>query len=418
MNRLFSAVAKKVSSFVASFVLVALAASPAIVNAWSPERPTYTIENPAPHVTFNSITNNPDEGDERAFFEVKDASNTQSNGFSHSMTGLKDGQELLMRVYVHNNAAENLNTQPDGQGGFKGIARNTKVRIHLPTATAPALRANAYITADNAQPGEVADTIDLEGLGAFSLEYVAGSAIQYTNAVPAGMKLNDSIVTTGALIGYDQPNGTIPGCFQYDGIVTIKVKVKSPAHTVAKSVRLDGQGANDWKESVTTTPGQTVEWRIAFNNTGSTQLNEVVVVDQIPAGLTVVPGSIRLKNAKNPNGIAVTDQAIQANGRQINVNIGSYTAGSNAFLYFKTRALSAEELKCGSKKLVNTAYATPEGSGSVNDTAEVVVDSKKECADKPASLPKTGPGDVAGLFLATTVAGAVAHRYIYARRSY
>ena len=60
----------------ASLLVLILAAAiiiPANLFAWGPDRPTYTIEHPADHVTFDSITNNPDYGDERNFVTIKDA---------------------------------------------------------------------------------------------------------------------------------------------------------------------------------------------------------------------------------------------------------------------------------------------------------------------------------------------------------
>ena len=56
-KRLFAAVA----------VIAAAIIVPAAVLAWGPDRPTFTIEQPANYVTFNSITNNPVHGDERNF---------------------------------------------------------------------------------------------------------------------------------------------------------------------------------------------------------------------------------------------------------------------------------------------------------------------------------------------------------------
>ncbi len=379
MKNLFSYLPKKV--LFAGAAVVATIGIATAATAWFPDRPTYTIEQPADHVTFNSITNNPNEGDERAFFEVKDAANTQPNGFSHTAQ-VSEGQELLLRAYVHNNARDDLNgTNFNGPG----VARNTKVRFHVPTATGQALRANAYISADNATPREVADTIDLSGNSNFSLEYVPGSAVQYTNVVPSGIPLSDSIVTTGAPIGYTEANGVVPGCFQYSSIVTIKVKVKTPKYSVQKSVRFEGQTSNDWKESVNAEPGQTVEWRIEFKNTGQTPLNSVKVVDEVPAGLTVVPGSVRLFNGNYPSGYTFPDSSIQSNGRQVNVDIGNYNPGINAFVLFKTKTPTTGQTECGDKKFTNKAFATPEGYGAVVDTAEVNVKGKEDC--KPPENP-------------------------------
>lgn len=387
------------------------------VKAWYPERPTYTIEHPAPHVTFNSITNNPDEGDERAFFEVKDAANTGMNGFA-GKAEVKDGQEMLLRVYVHNNAADNLNgSNFDGPG----VAKNTKVRIHLPTDTAQALRANAYVSADNAQPKEVADTIDLMGQNGsnFKVEYIPGSAIQYTNAVPSGIKLNDSIVTSGAPIGYGVADGIVPGCFQYSSIVTIKVKIKAPSYSIQKSVRLEGQTSTDWKESVKAEAGKNTEWRIEFKNIGSTELKQVKVVDQVPAGLTVVPGSVKLYNGNYPSGYVFPDTAIQNNGKQVNVNIGNYNPGINAFVLFKTTIPKTDYLECGVNKFPNIAYATPEGFGAVNDGADVTVDGKDCKPTKPeyscdlVTLDQLGGRKVRATVKATALNGASIKNYVY-----
>ncbi len=59
---------------------------------------------------------------------------------------------------------------------------------------------------------------------------------------------------------------------------------------------------------------------------------------------------------------------------------------------------------------------------TVNGTAQTVTG--PSCAvtidtgvtPKPPELPKTGAGDVFGLFASTTIAGALAHRYVWARR--
>lgn len=416
MKRFLPRVSKKV--LVALATVAATFGVVGAVSAWYPERPTYTIENPAPHVTFNSVTNNPNYGDERTFFDVKDAANTNSGGFVDKAT-VKDGQELLLRVYVHNNAASSLNG-PNYTGS--GVARNTKVRIHLPTATEQALRANAYISADNAKPQVVADTLDMVGQNGanFKVEYVPGSAMQYTNAVPSGMKLNDSIVTTGAPIGYNKLDGNVPGCFEYTSIVTIKVKVKMPSYSIQKSVRLEGQTANDWKESVKAEAGKKVEWRIEFKNLGSTELKQVKVVDQVPAGLTVVPGSVMLYNGNYPNGYTFPNSAIQSNGRQVTVNIGNYNPGNNAFVYFLTQVPENKDLKCGVNKFDNIAYAAPENFGAVNDGANVTVDGK-DCKpqEKPkyscdaVTLEQLGGRKVRVNVAATAINGASIKNYVY-----
>jgi len=237
------------------------------------------------------------------------------------------------------------------------------------------------VSADNAQPQIVSDTVDFSGNGAFNLEYIPGSAREYNNAVPGGMTLSDSIVSTGAPVGYRSPTDTFPGCFQYTAIVTIKVRVKKPAYSISKSVRHEGQTSTDWKESIAEKPGKNVEWRIEFKNNGTTPLSQVKVVDQVPAGLTVVPGSVKLINGNYPSGYTFPSTAVQDGGKQINVNIGDYNPGINAFVLFKTKVPELKDLKCGTNKFNNIAYATPVNHGSVSDGANVTT--TKTCVNTP-----------------------------------
>lgn len=347
-------------------------------SAWWPERPTFTVENPATYVTFNSITNNPREGDERAFLGLKDASNTQPDGFAHKID-VKDGQEILVRMYVHNNAPDSKNgTNYDGPS----VARNTKVRVWLPSVTDSVMRTNAYISADNATPKEVSDTADFydaEG-HKFSIAYVPGSAIAYNNAIgQAGMKLADSIVTTGAPIGYTKPDGSVPGCFQYVNVVTLKVRVKmeNPGFEVTKKVAIPGQA---WTENVAVNPGDTVSYQIHFKNTGNTQLDKVVVRDRLPQGVKIVPNSTKLFTGTYPNGTDVGNDGVVGDGGLL---IGNYAPGAGAYVTFKATMPKLEDLACGDNKLINTAEVRSNNGPIQSDTASSVVSKKCQETQKP-----------------------------------
>ena len=365
-------------SLIAITGFVAAIVATAGVVAWGPSRPTFTIANPANYVTFNSITDNPNQGDERAFFGADDATGAtplNASDFLHSQK-VNDGQTVMLRVYVHNNGSDNLN---DAAHNYKGIARNTKVRIFVPTATASALRANAYISADNAAPKVVFDDLDLLGSQPFSLQYVQGSAVAYNNLHKNGMPLSDSIVGSGALIGYQKADGKLPGCFQYVNVVTIKVKVKmnKPAYTIAKQVALPG---GQWAKNVTAQPGQTLSYSLSFKNTGNTTLNNVVIRDQLPARMKIVPGSTKIYNSNHPNGVAAGNDAIVGNG---GINIGSYNAGSNAYVIFKASVDQVDKLNCGSNNLKNIGEASLSHQGPVTDNAVATVTRTCDTPSKP-----------------------------------
>jgi len=426
MKKLFTRLPKK--SLALALVLAAFGATAATAYAWSPDRQTFTVQDPAPYVTFDSITDNPNYGDERTFFDAKNASNTNSGGYT-DQTQVSDGETVLLRMYVHNDAASNLdgtnNTGP-------GVAHNTNVRVYVPTATANALTANAYISASNANPGTVSDSTELYGSQPFSLSYVPGSAVTYNNAHPTGMALSDSIVSsTGAPIGYDKADGNFPGCFNYVNIVTIKVKVhmNTPEYKVNKEVRLLGQSAKDWKKSINAQNGQTLQWSLEFTDNGNTELKSVDLVDNLPAGLDVVPGTVTLYNGNYPNGYKFPASAVQQNGRQVNLNIGDYLPLSSADqangqvsaqVVFNT---TVDDDTCGTTTLTNKVFATPQGYGAIYSTASATVtNNATSCTTTPATpasttqLPNTGAGNVLGLFASATVAGFVGYRLYLSRR--
>lgn len=211
---------------------------PTLAMGFAPaNRPVYTYSGTttrgAGHVVFNSFLNTPGVGDERGFLSAKPATDATDSNLSDDLA-VRDGQEIILRTYVHNNADASLNS------GGQGIARNTRVRIKLPTASNAALGVISYVSADNADTGVtdadgrrnvVSDSVRLHSAAApFRLEYVAGSARLKNAAHPAGHAMPDSIVgSTGARIGYQQLDGNVPGCFAYVGIVTIKVKVHMAA---------------------------------------------------------------------------------------------------------------------------------------------------------------------------------------------
>jgi uncharacterized repeat protein (TIGR01451 family) len=392
---LFRNLSKKGLIAVASVLTVfGVAAS---VHAWSPDRPTYTMANPADHVTFNSITDNPRQGDERAWFEVKDAADTNSDGFAHVAT-VKDGEELLIRAYVHNDAASNLNDQLDANGQSKGIARNTRLHVWLPSVTDSVMRLNASITADNATPGTVSDTLDLNAQNSnqkFSISYVPGSAVAYNNAHtakdangnPIGMALSDSVVTNdGALLGFEQADGNVPGCMEYVNVVTLRVKVhlQNPGFTAEKYVA--NVGDKDWSKSVTSQPGAKVHYELRFRNTGNTTLGDVVARDVLPKGVTAVAGSTKLYNTNFPGGQTVVDGVASDGG----LNIGAYTPLSaadqanglySAEVDFDAMLPNADALQCGQNKLTNVGQFMT-GGLDVTDTADVIVN--KTCAQTAA----------------------------------
>ena len=359
-------------SIISGSVLVA-AVAPALVWAWGPARPSFTIEKPADYITFNSITNNPViGGDEKDFVGIREVG---SNAKWTNNMKVQNGKEYYVRMYVHNNAASNLNL----------VAENVVAKLNVPTTTAKNVTVQGQISASNAKPNTVWDEATFSSDNDFNLAYVAGSALFENNGMGT-TKLPDSIVNnTGAKLGYDKLDGKIPGCFQYAGYVTVKVKaqVSQPQEKtnidLAKTVRNKTNGEKSWVETANAKSGDTVQFQIHAKNTGSAGIQNLVIRDILPKGLNYVAGSTKLYNTSNPKGLKVSDNVIQNSG----INIGSYKPNGDAYVRFDATVSAENSLPvCGDNTLTNIAQASDQKIVK-NDTASVKVTKKCETPKNP-----------------------------------
>lgn len=416
---------------------LAIGIGSAATNAWGPDRPTRSYKDPIDYVSFNNYVDGP-AGDERNFFVIKDAANTSAGGWQDNVK-IEDGKEYLARIYIHNNAAANLNLK----------ATNTRVSVSMGQGGGNSIGMTAYVSADNAQPQKVWDEVSLSSDSKFNMQYVAGSATIYNNGYAAGGKgkaFSDSLVTSGASVGYAaEGDGVIPGCFEFATYITFKVRavsVKAPDFNIDKRVRVNGEG--EWVKSVTAKPGDKLQYRISYNNTGEVVQNNVVVKDVMPKGVTYTKGSTTVKNAANPEGLGlgVSDNMFSDSG----INIGNYGPKTNAGIYYNAVVDQASGMKCGENKFINNA-SVETNNGGKRDSAEVivnvecgpneckpgvpngdprcepcvpkegeVVDSNGNCV--PAALPTTGPAQVvAGIIGVALISLGVAY-WIRSRKEY
>ena len=359
-------------SIISGSVLVA-AIAPALVWAWGPSRPSFTIEKPADYITFNSITNNPViGGDEKDFVGIREVG---SNAKWTNNMKVQNGKEYYVRMYVHNNAASNLNL----------VAENVVAKLNVPTTTAKNVTVQGQISASNAKPNTVWDEATFSSDNDFNLAYVAGSALFENNGMGT-TKLPDSIVNnTGAKLGYDKLDGKVPGCFQYAGYVTVKVKaqVSQPQEKtnidLAKTVRNKTNSEKSWVETANAKSGDTVQFQIHAKNTGSAGIQNLVIRDILPKGLNYVAGSTKLYNTSNPKGLKVSDNVIQNSG----INIGSYQPNGDAYIRFNATVSAENSLPvCGENTLTNIAQASDQKIVK-NDTASVKVTKKCETPKNP-----------------------------------
>ncbi len=365
MNKLLAAIKRSPKRSAAIAIIAAAILVPSALLAWGPDRPTFTMAHPAPYVTFNSITDNPQRGDERNFVSIKPDS-APNSAYSQN-TALQPGQNYDVLVYYHNNAASNLN---DAAHNYVGIAHGAFMRVQMP-ATVQAgqqARITAFVGATNANPTQVWSEAYGSAAGNYALTYVPGSATIYNWGGINGSKMPDSLYTTGAPLGYDKLDGTVPGCNNYSGYVIFQVHVDQPNFEIQKQV--SKAGTNQYASQITAMPGDEVQYKIQYKDTGTTQQNNVVIKDALPAGVTYENGTTQIAtSATGGKWVATNDGITSADG----INIGSYIPGGNAYLKFTAKITSNDQLaQCGLNTLVNTATADT-ANGSKSSSANVIV---------------------------------------------
>ena len=432
----------------ASAAAIASTMAPALVSAWGDNgggRKSYTIDqinkgaigateisdgknyknskNYPGTIVFNSISDSV-IGDEKNFVGTRECT-VQANGRCNGATKttvwnanditVKDGQTYIVRAYVHNN-------NPNGEDA---VAENTRVEFVVPENSGKEITVNGIISSSNATPSRYWDNVTFKSDQAFHLEYVYGSALFENNKVGLnGTSLSDDVIKTGGtLIGYDKLDGRIPGCYEYDGFVTIQVKAVFDDFTVSKQVRLNGE--KTWQETVTANVGDKVDFLIEYKNISEDKEHtNVVIRDVLPPNLRLVEGSIKLKNASHPNTATIEGNALVGeNG----LKIGDYSAGSNAFIVFTAEVVD-DSLACGQNTLINWGRASVNGEKLLKDDARVITN--KVCEDDPTpptdpedpeepitpSLPTTGPSMIAGGIVAGGSIATAAGYYIVSRR--
>jgi uncharacterized repeat protein (TIGR01451 family) len=381
MNKVY----KTILSVAAAAIVGGATLVPANVLAWGDSaggRTVYTIEQInegalGDTITFNSITNGK-IGDERNFVGAKLSGTTS---VKDNEISVEDGKTYTVRLYVHNNSPF----------GVDKTAENVTVNFALPTTVGKSHTVVGYINASNAMPNRYWDEVKFVSDDNFYLEYVDGSA-RYTNAKLGTVALPNEVIASGAKIGYEGLDGKIPGCFAYDGEVTIEVTVhKAASAKLSKTVRL--KGTKEWKESVDAKIGDEVEYQIEYKNLTSETVSNVMIRDILPKNMEYVKDSTYLYNANYQSGVQVVENTVTTTG----INIGSYTMNGNAYVRFTAKVIN-KTLACGDNQLVNWANVTVNSEVTGKDDASVMVNRVCETPEPEPEpepdLPPTGATDI------------------------
>lgn len=356
----------------------------AATEAWGPkDRPTFTWAEPAEYVTFNSITDNPKIGDERNFVRIRKAG---TNDTFVDKVNLEVGQEYEVEIWFHNNAKSKLNKK---ENGGIGIAENVRVRVEQPEKVNAGTSAviKGFITSSNSDPAEVWDTAYAYSESTVLTRYVANSATIHSLG-----NINGSILSSeamfgekGAFIGYwNDLWGTLPGCNEYSGYITYRFVVDQAGFKISKTVSKENEG--NWAEDMIVKPGDVLDFKINYENTGTINQQQIKVYDHMPNGLSYVSGTSFFRSNTNTEGNFISDNLFNGGA-----NVGDYRPGDNMTLTYKVEVADDKNIfPCGDTTVYNNAsIATQNGTGY--DKVRITV--RREC-EGPKELPKTGPTEI------------------------
>ena len=346
-------------------------------------RPTYTkeqINNGAidDKIVLNSISDNETVGNELYFVQAREEKST--GGWITNEVSVEDGKTYIVRMYVHNN----------NRFGEKMVAKDVTARAVVPTETAKQLSVSGVISSSNATPNKVWDDVVFKSNSDFHLEYVAGSAHWDSKGASDGA-LSDDLLKAGVKLGYNSRNGELPGCFNYSGYVSFKVKAVYDVKyefTIDKKVRLEG--TKEWFDQIKVNDGDTVEYKITYKNTSKVSEKDVHIVELMGTNLQYVKGSTVLYNSNHKNGISTTsDDLVSKNG----LNIGDYAAGATGIVVFKAKVVNnlTATFGCGTDNVLRNWAQGYIGTDNTmkQDYADVIV--HPACPENPTPTPTPTP---------------------------
>lgn len=334
------------------------------IETWGPDRIVYSWDVRADHPTFNSIYNDPAMGDERNFVRIRKANSDEK--FTDNVMA-EPGEEYEVQIFFHNNADPLLND--DTGKNFAQKIRLSVDNIAESISKGQSAQITGRISAENTIPTEVWDTAYIQTEKTVFLRYVKGSARIYNAGKLNNERVDDDALFGkygGTLIGYNQW-GYLPGGEKYSGNITFRIKADTVGFDMNNSASREGE--NDYKAQIDAVPGEILDFKIHFMNTGTTILKEVAVYDLLGEGLEFVPGTTIIYNDTNPGGVLESD-ALFKNG----FNIGDYKGGTDATITYKVKVLDDENLfPKGETVVVENNAAAAIKSATIHDKTQISV---------------------------------------------
>ena len=407
-------------------------------------------------------------GSELEFVRIRVASDTTGEFKAYTGNGeamqLEAGQTYEVRVYYHNDAMSrigNLKAEAAedyinnngehaaeytdmGECGGIGALKNTRVRMVIPKSVKPGqndAQLGAQYSYDSIHWDNNTNKYERDANGELveTRDFVFDS-LNLANSSDKEMKivLDDATVTLhnnnatdgtllainnnedndifpednlgGALIGSLDVNGLICACAEYSGFVSYTFHTEQAESEVIKEASLDGE---NFSNTVSANPGSIVTYRIKYKNSGTRDLTNVTFRDTLPNGVTLVPGTTKLVDYTNPDGLILED-VIGQNG----INVGTFGAGAEATITYQVKVNDNiyDQIDCTEVSLDNLITVTDDVTGSISSTSRILI--KEVCTpDTPPLFPNTGPVEIITVVIAVAALSAGAVYYYNSQRA-
>ncbi|MEI7682680.1 MAG: PKD domain-containing protein [Candidatus Saccharibacteria bacterium] len=361
MKKIFNRFTKLFSGMAVSLLATGMILAPMKVSALSiPYDGANTP--PAPYPAFNIFTGTPSEGDEHDFLrgKVKGDTNASTNVVN---TACDTGTTFTLRIYVHNGASQYNN----GTGDGASVAHGVNVKVGNITGTGTTFTPDAFISASNAQTVTDDMRINCTNGQQVTMSYVKGTAQQFTGG-HGYQPVSDNIVTTGAAVGTNGPDGNVWGCWEQRVWVTLDVTVTKVTPTISEGVC----------KLVDVLPGDNRSVKATVSGT----VNNATIV-----GYEINWGDGSPVSNKQTDSHTYTKDGTYTITTKVNVK---FVDGNTEW---KTASTCTKQItfKPGVPPVVPPV--TP-----------------------PTTLVNTGPGSTAAVFAAFSIAGAMAYRVFVTRR--
>jgi hypothetical protein len=119
--------------------------------------------------------------------------------------------------------------------------------------------------------------------------------------------------------------------------------------------------------------GSRLKFLVTYRNTSEQEQDDVVVGMNMAPKMTVLPGTTRLYNTANPEGVLIRSDNVSSGG----IVIGNYNPGAGAYVTFEVQVPPESQISCWINDFRNVAVVSAKSVNRFYNTNDLQVN--REC---------------------------------------